>query len=78
MLRNYLKTLYLNRVVPLNTLRQELNSWNIVKLNNIQTETNIERRFNFQSFEKAVEFMSIAHSYTNEKKINSNMYLKIN
>lgn len=35
MLRNYLKTLYLNRVVPLNTLRQELNSWNIVKLNNI-------------------------------------------
>jgi|LauGreDrversion4_2_1035121.scaffolds.fasta_scaffold1065752_1 hypothetical protein len=73
MFRNYLKTLYLNRVVPLNTLRQELNSWNIVIFNNKQTESRLERNFNFTSFEKAVEFMSMANSYTNDKGINSNM-----
>jgi pterin-4a-carbinolamine dehydratase len=73
MLKNYLRTLYLNRVVPLNSLRQELNSWNIVKIINKQTETRLERSFNFVSFERAVEFMSMANSYTNDKGINSIM-----
>ena len=73
MIRNYLRTLYSSRIVSLNTVQQELTSWQIVNFIIIKSNSMIQKKYQLESFEKAVEFVTIGNNYTNNMKINANL-----
>jgi len=73
MIRNYLRTLYSSRIVSLNTVQQELTSWQIVNFILIKSNSMIQKKYQLESFEKAVEFVTIGNNYTNNMKIEANL-----
>ena len=73
MIRNYLRTLYSSRIVSLNIVQQELTSWQIVNFILIKSNSMIQKKYQLESFEKAVEFVTIGNNYTNNMKIEANL-----
>jgi pterin-4a-carbinolamine dehydratase len=71
MISKYLKNVYQSKMISLNSLKLLSAEWKVID------NSSIERKFSFQTFEDAVEFMNKINYYLYQKKIKakvSNVY----